>query len=99
MPDTSGGQARRMDVRSVDVEEELLIVEPATGRPRALAGACIRAVGQAAGRATARRPVKPAEWRAAERRPVTAKPALVPRRAGLSRLPLNCFASSCRCSN
>ena len=30
-------------VRSVGVEEELLIVEPGTGRPRALAGAVIRA--------------------------------------------------------
>ena len=30
-------------VRSVGVEEELLIVEPGTGRPRALAGAVMRA--------------------------------------------------------
>lgn len=33
-------------VRSVGVEEELLIVEPGTGRPRALAGVVIRAVGR-----------------------------------------------------
>ena len=35
-------------VRSVGVEEELLIVEPGTGRPRALAGAVIRAAGREA---------------------------------------------------
>lgn len=35
-------------VRSVGVEEELLIVEPDTGRPRALAGAVIRAAGPGA---------------------------------------------------
>jgi glutamate---cysteine ligase / carboxylate-amine ligase len=35
-------------VRSVGVEEELLIVEPGTGRPRALAGAVIRAAGPGA---------------------------------------------------
>ena len=36
-------------VRSVGVEEELLIIEPGTGRPRALAGAVIRAAGREAG--------------------------------------------------
>ena len=35
-------------VRSIGVEEELLIVEPGTGRPRALAGAVIRAAGPGA---------------------------------------------------
>ena len=35
-------------VRSVGVEEELLIVEPGTGRPRALASAVIRAAGPGA---------------------------------------------------
>ena len=35
-------------VRSIGVEEELLIVEPGTGRPRALAGAVIRAAGRGA---------------------------------------------------
>jgi glutamate---cysteine ligase / carboxylate-amine ligase len=35
--------AGRMDVRSVGVEEELLLVEPGTGRPRAVAGAVLRA--------------------------------------------------------
>ena len=35
-------------VRSVGVEEELLIVEPGTGRPRALAGAVMRAAGPGA---------------------------------------------------
>ena len=35
-------------MRSVGVEEELLIVEPGTGRPRALAGAVIRAAGPGA---------------------------------------------------
>ncbi len=38
-------------VRSVGVEEELLIVEPGTGRPRALAGAVIRAAGPGAAEA------------------------------------------------
>jgi glutamate---cysteine ligase / carboxylate-amine ligase len=37
-----------MDVRSVGVEEELLLVEPDTGRPRAVAAAVLRA-GDAAG--------------------------------------------------
>ena len=32
-----------MDVRSVGVEEELLLVEPGTGRPRAVAAAVLRA--------------------------------------------------------
>ena len=40
--------AERRTVRSVGVEEELLIVEPGTGRPRALAGAVIRAAGPGA---------------------------------------------------
>ena len=38
-------------VRSVGVEEELLIVEPGTGRPRALAGAVIRPAGRGAAEA------------------------------------------------
>ncbi|MCW2910327.1 MAG: hypothetical protein JWL68_5116, partial [Actinomycetia bacterium] len=37
-----------MGVRSVGVEEELLLVEPDTGRPRAVAAAVLR-VGDAAG--------------------------------------------------
>ena len=37
------GHAGRMDVRSVGVEEELLLVEPDTGRPRAVAAAVLRA--------------------------------------------------------
>ncbi len=36
-------------VRSVGVEEEFLIVEPGTGRPRALAGAVMRAAGPGVG--------------------------------------------------
>ena len=43
-------------VRSVGVEEELLIVEPGTGRPRALAGAVIRAAGRGAAEAGAGEP-------------------------------------------
>ena len=35
-------------MRTVGVEEELLIVEPGTGRPRALAGAVMRAAGPGA---------------------------------------------------
>ena len=38
----------RVTVRSVGVEEELLIVEPGTGRPQALASAVIRAAGPGA---------------------------------------------------
>ena len=37
-----------MDVRSVGVEEELLLVEPGSGRPRAVAAAVLRA-GDAGG--------------------------------------------------
>ena len=43
-------------VRSVGVEEELLIVEPGTGRPRALAGAVIRAAGGRGGAGRRRAP-------------------------------------------
>ena len=43
-------------VRSVGVEEELLIIEPGTGRPRALAGAVIRAAGPGAAEPGAGRP-------------------------------------------
>jgi carboxylate-amine ligase len=38
-----------MSVRSVGVEEELLLVEPETGQPQALAGSVMEAVSQAAG--------------------------------------------------
>ena len=38
-----------MDLRSVGVEEELLLVEPDTGRPRAVAGAVLRAAEQEPG--------------------------------------------------
>ncbi len=41
--------AGRMDVRSVGVEEELLLVEPDTGRPRAVAAAVLAAGDEAAG--------------------------------------------------
>ena len=44
------GHAGRMGVRSVGVEEELLLVEPDTGRPRAVAAAVL-AAGDAATRA------------------------------------------------
>ncbi|MFI5337917.1 MAG: glutamate-cysteine ligase family protein, partial [Opitutales bacterium] len=54
-PDSTGASdvvirrlAEGRTVRSVGVEEELLIVEPGTGRPRALAGAVIRAAGPGA---------------------------------------------------
>ena len=43
-------------VRSVGVEEELLIIEPGTGCPRALAGAVIRAAGRGAAEAGAGEP-------------------------------------------
>ena len=43
-------------VRSIGVEEELLIVEPGTGRPRALACAVIRAAGRGAAEAGAGEP-------------------------------------------
>jgi carboxylate-amine ligase len=36
-----------MSLRSVGVEEELLLVDPATGRPRAVAGTALQAVRQA----------------------------------------------------
>jgi glutamate---cysteine ligase / carboxylate-amine ligase len=36
-----------VDLRSVGVEEELLLVEPDTGRPRALAGTILHAARQA----------------------------------------------------
>ncbi len=36
-----------MELRSVGVEEELLLVEPATGQPRAVAGAVLQAAGAA----------------------------------------------------
>ena len=48
----SDGVIRRLaegrTVRSIGVEEELLIIDPGTGRPRALAGAVIRAAGPGA---------------------------------------------------
>jgi hypothetical protein len=37
-----------MDVRSVGVKKELLLVEPETGHPRAVAGAILRVVTAAA---------------------------------------------------
>jgi glutamate---cysteine ligase / carboxylate-amine ligase len=35
-----------MDLRTVGVEEELLLVEPSTGRPRAVSGAVLRTTGE-----------------------------------------------------
>src|ERR1700761_9131089 len=45
----AGGQAVAMAVRSVGVEEELLLVEPGTGQPRAVAETALRAAGAGAG--------------------------------------------------
>lgn len=42
-----GGQSEPMTVRSVGVEEELLLVEPETGQPRAVAGTVLAAAAQA----------------------------------------------------
>ena len=41
-----GGHAGAMTLRTVGVEEELLLVEPGTGRPRAVAGTVLRAAQQ-----------------------------------------------------
>jgi len=38
-----------MDSRSVGVEEEFLLVEPDTGRPKAVAGTVLQAAGPEAG--------------------------------------------------
>jgi carboxylate-amine ligase len=35
-----------MSLRSVGVEEELLLIDPATGRPRAVAGTVLQAARQ-----------------------------------------------------
>jgi carboxylate-amine ligase len=43
-----GGHAGAMTVRSVGVEEELLLVEPQTGQPRAVAGTVLQAAQAAA---------------------------------------------------
>src|SRR5580704_6138898 len=42
------GHSGTMDPRSVGVEEELLLVEPETGRPQAVAGTVLHAAEQAA---------------------------------------------------
>ena len=47
------GMLGAMSVRSVGVEEELLLVEPETGQPQAVAGSVMEAVSQAAGAAAA----------------------------------------------
>ena len=39
-----------MDSRSVGVEEEFLLVEPETGRPKAVAGTVLQASGPEAGK-------------------------------------------------
>jgi carboxylate-amine ligase len=44
-----GGHARPMTMRSVGVEEELLLVEPGTGQPRAVAETALRAAGHGEG--------------------------------------------------
>src|SRR5262249_20923288 len=43
------GQPLTMDSRSVGVEEEFLLVEPDTGRPKAVAGTVLQAAGPEAG--------------------------------------------------
>ena len=43
------GHGRTVSSRSVGVEEEFLLVEPGTGRPKAVAGTVLQAAGQAAG--------------------------------------------------
>ena len=43
------GQVRTVGSRSVGVEEEFLLVEPETGRPKAVAGTVLKAAGQVAG--------------------------------------------------
>jgi hypothetical protein len=40
----SGGHAGAMTIRSVGVEEELLLVEPGSGQPRAVAEAALRGI-------------------------------------------------------
>lgn len=45
-----GGQGSAVTVRSVGVEEELLLVDPRTGQPRAVAGSVLRADQEAAAR-------------------------------------------------
>ena len=42
----AGGHARAMTMRTVGVEEELLLVEPGTGQPLAVAETALRAAGQ-----------------------------------------------------
>ncbi|MFI5066844.1 MAG: hypothetical protein ACHP9Z_23105, partial [Streptosporangiales bacterium] len=60
----TSGHAGLMDLRTVGVEEELLLVEPATGRPRAVAGAVLRAAEQEPGPAASRWPPwPPRRWR------------------------------------